>query len=217
MAAAVTSGLCAFDIGSDTGGSIRVPSHCCGTVGLKPTQGRVPRTGHAIGFGGLHDGLTQLGPIARSVDDLELILRVIAGLNRPNSGTVLVDGDEVTSRPPERRGMAMVFQSYALWPHMTIRQNVGFGLDVKKIPASEKKRQVDKVMKTVQIDHLADRKPGQLSGGQQQRVAVARAIVGRPSLVLADEPTGNLSSKAGEEVVARLEAARRAVDKKMFQ
>jgi amidase len=78
-AAAVSSGLCAFDIGSDTGGSIRVPSHCCGTVGLKPTQGRVPRTGHAIGYGGLHDGLTQLGPIARSVDDLELILRVIAG------------------------------------------------------------------------------------------------------------------------------------------
>ena len=78
-AAAASSGLCAFDIGSDTGGSIRVPSHCCGTAGLKPTQGRVPRTGHAISFGGLHDGLTQLGPIARSVDDLELILGVIAG------------------------------------------------------------------------------------------------------------------------------------------
>ncbi len=78
-AAAVTSALCAFDIGSDTGGSIRVPSHCCGTAGLKPTQGRVPRTGHAVSFGGLHDPLTQLGPIARSVADLELILRVIAG------------------------------------------------------------------------------------------------------------------------------------------
>jgi amidase len=78
-AAAVSAGLSAFDIGSDTGGSIRVPSHCCGTVGLKPTQGRVPRTGHAISYGGLHDGLTTLGPIARSVDDLELILRVIAG------------------------------------------------------------------------------------------------------------------------------------------
>ena len=78
-AAAVAASLCAFDIGSDTGGSIRVPSHCCGTAGLKPTQGRVPRTGHAIAYGGLHDGLTQLGPIARSVNDLELILRVIAG------------------------------------------------------------------------------------------------------------------------------------------
>jgi amidase len=78
-AAAVASALCAFDLGSDTGGSIRVPSHCCGTAGLKPTQGRVPRTGHAVSFGGLHDSLTQLGPIARSVADLELILRVIAG------------------------------------------------------------------------------------------------------------------------------------------
>ena len=78
-AAAVTSALCAFDIGSDTGGSIRVPSHCCGTAGLKPTQGRVPRTGHAVSFGGIHDPLTQLGPIARSVADLELILRIIAG------------------------------------------------------------------------------------------------------------------------------------------
>ena len=78
-AAAVTSALCAFDIGSDTGGSIRVPSHCCGTAGLKPTQGRVPRTGHAVSFGGIHDPLTQLGPIARSVADLELIFRIIAG------------------------------------------------------------------------------------------------------------------------------------------
>jgi amidase len=78
-AAAVTSALCAFDIGSDTGGSIRVPSHFCGTAGIKPTSGRVPRTGHAASFGGIHDSLTQLGPIARSVDDLALILRIIAG------------------------------------------------------------------------------------------------------------------------------------------
>jgi amidase len=78
-AAAVTSALCAFDIGSDTGGSIRQPSHCCGTAGLKPTQGRVPRTGHAISFGGIHDQLTQLGPIARSVEDLELVFRIISG------------------------------------------------------------------------------------------------------------------------------------------
>jgi amidase len=78
-AAAISAALCAFDIGSDTGGSIRVPSHCCGIAGLKPTQGRVPRTGHAVSFGGIHDSLTQLGPMARSVADLELILRVIAG------------------------------------------------------------------------------------------------------------------------------------------
>jgi amidase len=78
-AAAVSTALCAFDIGSDTGGSIRFPSHCCGTAGLKPTQGRVPRTGHAVSFGGIQDSLTQLGPIARTVDDLELVLGVIAG------------------------------------------------------------------------------------------------------------------------------------------
>lgn len=78
-AAAVSASMCAFDIGSDTGGSVRVPSHFCGTAGLKPTQGRVPRTGHAIGFGGIHDPLTQLGPITRSVQDLELIVRIIAG------------------------------------------------------------------------------------------------------------------------------------------
>jgi iron(III) transport system ATP-binding protein len=123
------------------------------------------------------------------------LLRMIAGLLDPTSGTLKFGDRDVTHMPSGQRKCAMVFQNYALWPHMTIRQNVGFGLDVKKIATAEKKAQVDRVMKTVQIDHLADRKPGQLSGGQQQRVALARALVVSPDVLLLDEPLSNLDAK----------------------
>ena len=123
------------------------------------------------------------------------LLRMIAGLLEPTSGRLLFGDQVVTRMPTGKRNCAMVFQNYALWPHMTIRQNVGFGLDAKKTPAEEKKIRVDEVMRTVQIDHLADRKPGQLSGGQQQRVALARALVVNPDVLLLDEPLSNLDAK----------------------
>lgn len=123
------------------------------------------------------------------------LLRMIAGLLEPTGGKLLFGDRDVTRTPSGQRNCAMVFQNYALWPHMTIRQNVAFGLDVKRIAAAEKKTQVDRVMKTVQIDHLADRKPGQLSGGQQQRVALARALVVNPDVLLLDEPLSNLDAK----------------------
>ena len=123
------------------------------------------------------------------------LLRMIAGLLEPTSGKLKFGQRDVTRTPSGRRNCAMVFQNYALWPHMTIRQNVGFGLDAKKVPADQKKQRVDQVMKTVRIDHLADRKPGQLSGGQQQRVALARALVVSPDVLLLDEPLSNLDAK----------------------
>ena len=128
------------------------------------------------------------------------LLRMIAGLLEPTSGKLLYADKDVTHTPSGQRNCAMVFQNYALWPHMTIRQNVGFGLDAKKVPSPEKKQRVDKVMATVQIDHLAERKPGQLSGGQQQRVALARALVVNPDVLLLDEPLSNLDAKLRVEM-----------------
>ena len=128
------------------------------------------------------------------------LLRMIAGLLEPTSGKLLFGDRDVTRMPTGKRNCAMVFQNYALWPHMTIRQNVGFGLDAKKTSPDEKNRRVDGVMKTVQIDHLADRKPGQLSGGQQQRVALARALVVNPDVLLLDEPLSNLDAKLRVEM-----------------
>ncbi len=128
------------------------------------------------------------------------LLRMIAGLLEPTSGKLFFGDRDVTRTPSGQRNCAMVFQNYALWPHMTIRQNVGFGLDAKKVAADEKKKRVDEVMKTVQIDHLADRKPGQLSGGQQQRVALARALVVNPDVLLLDEPLSNLDAKLRTEM-----------------
>ncbi len=128
------------------------------------------------------------------------LLRMIAGLLEPTSGRILFGDRDVTRLPSGKRNCAMVFQNYALWPHMTIRQNVSFGLDVKKTPASEKQRRVNEVMKTVRIEHLADRKPGQLSGGQQQRVALARALVVNPDVLLLDEPLSNLDAKLRYEM-----------------
>jgi len=123
------------------------------------------------------------------------LLRMIAGLLDPTSGKLKFGQQDVTHTPSGQRNCAMVFQNYALWPHMTIRQNVGFGLDAKKVATDQKNKLVDQVMKTVQIDHLADRRPGQLSGGQQQRVALARALVVNPEVLLLDEPLSNLDAK----------------------
>ena len=122
-------------------------------------------------------------------------LNCIAGLLSLTGGQIRLDGQRVDTLPPERRGFGMVFQNYALFPHMTVRRNVGFGLEMRGVARPEVTRRVQAALRLVRLDTLAERLPGQLSGGQQQRVAIARAIVIEPPLVLMDEPLSNLDAK----------------------
>lgn len=123
------------------------------------------------------------------------LLRMIAGFIEPTAGKILFNDREVTGLAPNKRNTGMVFQSYALWPHMTVAQNVGFGLGVRKVSKEEKEQRVAEALKIVRMDPYAERKPNQLSGGQQQRVALARALVVRPDVLLLDEPLSNLDAK----------------------
>jgi ABC-type sugar transport system ATPase subunit len=122
-------------------------------------------------------------------------LRILAGLESVSAGTVTMDGADVTAKEPGERDVAMVFQSYALYPHMTVAQNIGFPLKMVGTPAAEIARAVETAAAKVDIGHLLARTPGQLSGGQQQRVALGRAIVRQPKLFLLDEPLSNLDAK----------------------
>ena len=140
------------------------------------------------------------------------LLRMIAGLEEVSEGEVLIGDEVMNDVVPAHRGVAMVFQSYALYPHMTVAENMGYGLKVNKVPKDEIRRQVEMVAKTLQLSHLLDRKPKQLSGGQRQRVAIARALVNKPRLVLADEPTGNLDARNADsifELLGELNVAQR--------
>ena len=123
------------------------------------------------------------------------ILRMIAGFVQPTAGRIFFGDRDATELSPEKRNAGMVFQSYALWPHMTVSQNVGFGLDVRRMPSAEKKTRIGESLELVRMSQYADRLPNQLSGGQQQRVALARAIAFRPDLLLLDEPLSNLDAK----------------------
>jgi len=123
------------------------------------------------------------------------LLRAIAGLNIPEEGQILLGDTDVTTLPPHRRGMAMVFQSYALWPHLTLLQNVAFGLEMRRTPKAETRRRALEALDLVHLADRADSKPNELSGGQQQRVALARALVIHPRCLLLDEPLSNLDAK----------------------
>ena len=128
------------------------------------------------------------------------LLRLIAGFNVADRGEVLIGGSDVSRLPPWQRDVGMVFQSYALWPHMSVAQNVAFGLEERKVPKAEVTKCVMAALDLVGLSHLADRKPSQLSGGQQQRVAVARTIVIEPKVLLLDEPLSNLDAKMRVQV-----------------
>ncbi|OUZ11583.1 hypothetical protein BHE97_04390 [Aeromicrobium sp. PE09-221] len=128
------------------------------------------------------------------------LLRTIAGLAAPDSGTVMVDGDDITSLKAAQRDMGMVFQTWALFPHLTVAQNVAYGLKTRRQAKSEITKAIGEALELVQLAHLADRKPGQLSGGQQQRVALARAIVINPRVLLLDEPLSALDRRIRMEL-----------------
>jgi multiple sugar transport system ATP-binding protein len=122
------------------------------------------------------------------------LLRIIAGLEDATSGVLEIDGKDVSEAEPSERGIAMVFQNYALYPHLTVRENIGFGLSLAKRPKAEIKQRVDEAAVTLKLEHLLDRKPKALSGGQRQRVAIGRAIVRNPKVFLFDEPLSNLDA-----------------------
>lgn len=122
-------------------------------------------------------------------------LRLIAGLETPTSGSIMLNGQDVTRADPKDRNVAMVFQNYALYPHMTVAENIGYPLKVRKVNESERRKKVEEIARQLKIDHLLERRPSQLSGGQQQRVALARALVYQPNVFLFDEPLSNLDAR----------------------
>jgi iron(III) transport system ATP-binding protein len=181
----------------------------------------VVRYGDAIAVNGVSftvgrgEHVTLLGP---SGCGKTTTLRAIAGLEQPTAGSITVDGqamfDSAARRnvPAEQRGVSMVFQSYAVWPHMTVFDNVAYGLRVRKQGATELKTNVERALDLVQMRHLAERGASKLSGGQQQRVALARAIAFSPTVVLFDEPLSNLDAKLRAEMRVELRELQRRLD-----
>jgi putative spermidine/putrescine transport system ATP-binding protein len=139
------------------------------------------------------------------------LLRLIAGFDQPTAGTVKLGGKDVTALPPAQRDTNTVFQQYALFPHMTVAQNVEYGLRVRGVAKPERRRRADEALEMVRLTGYAARKPAELSGGQQQRVALARALVGRPRVLLLDEPLGALDLKLREQMQVELKAIQREV------
>jgi iron(III) transport system ATP-binding protein len=142
----------------------------------------------------IHSGefVTLLGP---SGCGKTTTLRLIAGFENPSTGRILLDGQDITSQPPNKRDMALVFQNYALFPHMSVFDNVAYGLQIRGLPRQQIQRQVEDSLNMMGLTGLGDRRPNQLSGGQQQRVALARSLVMEPAILLFDEPLSNLDAK----------------------
>ncbi len=176
-------------------------------------------------------GLSKHFDEVRAVDDLDLeiadgeffsmlgpsgsgkttVLRLIAGFEQPTAGRILLGDDDVTDRPPFARDVNTVFQDYAIFPHMSVRQNVEYGLRVKKVGKPDRRKRADEALATVRLEGYADRRPHQLSGGQRQRVALARALVNRPKVLLLDEPLGALDLKLRREMQIELKEIQREV------
>ncbi len=132
------------------------------------------------------------------------VLNMLSGILPVTGGKIYFDDEDVTDLPPEQRGIGLVFQNYALYPHMTVLGNICFPLEIQGLPKAERIQRATEMAELVHMEGMLHRKPKELSGGQQQRVAIARAVVANPDLILADEPTGNLDSKNGAEVMSLL-------------
>ncbi len=143
-------------------------------------------------------------------------LRLIAGLDTATAGRIRIDGTDVTDRPPAKRGLSMVFQNYALFPHLSVAENILFGLKVRRVPAAERRRRLERAADILGLGQLLTRKPAQLSGGQQQRVALARAIVAESRLCLMDEPLSNLDAKLRAEMRHEIRELQRRLDMTMI-
>ncbi|MEZ5088264.1 MAG: ABC transporter ATP-binding protein [Micropruina sp.] len=135
-------------------------------------------------------------------------LRMLAGFSKPTSGSIFIEGEDCTGLPPEKRGLGMVFQQYALFPHMSVRDNVAYGLKLRKVPAAERKRRADEALELVGLTAHATKRPRKMSGGQQQRVALARAIAIRPRLLLLDEPLSDPTLGCGSRCAPSCAASR---------
>ena len=151
---------------------------------------------------------TMLGP---SGSGKTTTLRLIAGFERPDAGVIELQGSDVSQIPPYSRNVNTVFQDYALFPHMTVRENVEYGLRVKKVPKQERAKRAEEALEMVRLSGYGDRRPGQLSGGQRQRVALARAIVNRPAVLLLDEPLGALDLKLRQQMQVELKQIQQEV------
>lgn len=151
----------------------------------------------------LEDGelVSLLGPSGCGKSTL---LNMLSGILPVSGGKIYFDDQDVTSMPPEKRGIGLVFQNYALYPHMTVKGNICFPLETQRVPKAERIERANEIAKLVHVDMLMNRKPSELSGGQQQRVAIARALISKPAIVLADEPTGNLDSRTSSDVLGLL-------------
>ena len=152
--------------------------------------------------------LTLLGP---SGSGKTTVLRMIAGFDRPDAGTIELDGVDVAQLPPYDRNVNTVFQDYALFPHMSVQDNVEYGMRVKKVAKAERQQRATEALAAVRLTGYGDRRPSQLSGGQRQRVALARALVNRPKVLLLDEPLGALDLKLREEMQVELKSIQREV------
>ena len=188
---------------------------------MKKTRGEVKLTAVGKSFGEtrvLSDVELEIRPgeffslLGPSGSGKTTTLRIIAGLETATEGQVYLDGVDATLLPPGDRDVAMVFQSYALYPHMSVFDNIAFPLKMIRMPAAEISSVVREAAARVRIEHLLDRRPGQLSGGQQQRCALARAIVRKPALFLLDEPLSNLDAKLRVETRVELKRLQRALD-----
>jgi putative spermidine/putrescine transport system ATP-binding protein len=177
-------------------------------VGVRKTYGEVVAVDHVDLEVASGEFFTLLGP---SGSGKTTTLRIIAGFERPDAGRIELHGADVTSRAPYERDVNTVFQDYALFPHMTVADNVAYGLRVKHVPRAERKRRVEEILDVVRLPNVADRKPIQLSGGQRQRTALARALVNAPRVLLLDEPLGALDLKLRQEMQIELKRIQREV------
>jgi putative spermidine/putrescine transport system ATP-binding protein len=172
-------------------------------AGIRKTYGSVVAVDNVDLHVDAGEFFTLLGP---SGSGKTTTLRIIAGFEQPDHGMVTLGGEDITRRPPYARDVNTVFQDYALFPHMTVGENVGYGLKVKGVPRRERADKVSEVLKMVRLEGFGSRKPVQLSGGQRQRVALARSIVNEPKVLLLDEPLGALDLKLRQEMQAFLKA-----------